>query len=183
MDFVTKSFLKDETLTSWTLLQHICPHFWAWLLLYSAITPKGEDKYVVNVFNWSEVHLSEMNCYKIYTLETWPQLIKSFMFRYLNVPMTSSLGRSSNLRRGTSWRFIFLDFAIFLKFPSLLVFAFLDFFDFGIILKLFLNLRAYFRSLKSVSVCLDISRDIKLYQHHQHALEDSCLCAGPGYST
>ena len=66
MDFVTKSFRKDETLTSWTLLQHICPHFWAWLLLYSAITPKSEDKYVAKVFNWSEFHLSEMTCYKIH---------------------------------------------------------------------------------------------------------------------
>jgi hypothetical protein len=28
--------------------------------LYSAITPKSKDKYVVKVFNWSEVHLSEM---------------------------------------------------------------------------------------------------------------------------
>ena len=53
-----KSFRKDEPLTSWT--QHICPHFWAWLLLYSAITPKSEDKYDVKVFNWSEFHLSEM---------------------------------------------------------------------------------------------------------------------------
>ena len=51
---------KDETLTIWTLLQHICSHFWAWLLLYSAITPKSEDKYVVKVFNWSEFHLSKM---------------------------------------------------------------------------------------------------------------------------
>ena len=58
--FCNKSFRKDEPLTSWTLLQHICSHFWAWLLLYSAITPKSEDKYVVKVFNWSEVHLSEM---------------------------------------------------------------------------------------------------------------------------
>ena len=32
MDFVIKSFHKDETLTSWPLLQHICPHFWTWLL-------------------------------------------------------------------------------------------------------------------------------------------------------
>ena len=31
-------------------------------------TPKSEDKYVVKVFNWSEVHLSEMTCYKIHTL-------------------------------------------------------------------------------------------------------------------
>ena len=68
MDFVTKSFRKDETLTSWTLLQHICPHFWAWLLNTIAITPKSEDKYVVKVFNWSEFHVSEMTCYKIHTL-------------------------------------------------------------------------------------------------------------------
>ena len=58
--FCNKSFRKDEPLTSSTLLQHICPHFWAWLLLYWAITPKSEDKYVVKVFNWSESHLSEM---------------------------------------------------------------------------------------------------------------------------
>ena len=69
MDFVTKSFRKDETLTSWTLLQHIFPHFWAWLLNTIAITPKSEDKYVEKVFNWSEVHLSEMTCSKIHTLE------------------------------------------------------------------------------------------------------------------
>ena len=30
--FLNKSFRKDEPLISWTLLQHICPHFWAWLL-------------------------------------------------------------------------------------------------------------------------------------------------------
>ena len=58
--FCKKSFREDETLTSWTLLQHICPHFWAWLLLYSTSTPKSEDKYAVKVFSWSEFHLSEM---------------------------------------------------------------------------------------------------------------------------
>ena len=58
--FWKKSLPKNATLSSWTLFQHICPHFWAWLLLYSAITPKSEDKYVVKVFNWSEFHLSEM---------------------------------------------------------------------------------------------------------------------------
>ena len=68
MDFVTKSFRKDETLSSWTLLQHICPHFWAWLLNTIAIMPKSEDKYVEKVFNWSEFHLFEMTCYKIHTL-------------------------------------------------------------------------------------------------------------------
>ena len=50
MDFVTKSFRKDEP------------------LLHSANPPKSDDKYVEKVFNWSEVHLSEMTCYKIHTL-------------------------------------------------------------------------------------------------------------------
>ena len=63
-----KSLRKNATLSSWTLSQNICPHFWVWLLLYSAITAKSEDKYVVKVFNWSEVQLSEMTCYKIHTL-------------------------------------------------------------------------------------------------------------------
>ena len=58
--FWKKSLRKKATLSSWTLYQHICPLFWAWLLLYSAITPKSEDKYVVKVFNWSQFHLFEM---------------------------------------------------------------------------------------------------------------------------
>ena len=33
-----------------------------------AITPKSEDKYVEKVFNWSEVHFSKMTCSKIHTL-------------------------------------------------------------------------------------------------------------------
>ena len=37
-------------------------------LLQSANLPKSEDKYVEKVFNWSEVCLSEMACYKIHTL-------------------------------------------------------------------------------------------------------------------
>ena len=67
--FWKKSLRENATLSSLTLFQHICPHFWAWLLLYSAITTKSVDKYVVKVFNWSEFHLSEMTCYKIHTLE------------------------------------------------------------------------------------------------------------------
>ena len=43
MDFVTSHFGK---------------------LLYSAITPKSEDKYVAKVFNWSEFYLSEMTLLK-----------------------------------------------------------------------------------------------------------------------
>ena len=66
--FCNKSFWKDKPLTSWTLFQHICPHFWVGLLGAIANPPKSEDKYVEKVFNWSEVHLSEMTCYKIHTL-------------------------------------------------------------------------------------------------------------------
>ena len=76
--FCNKSFRKDEPLTSWTLLQHICPHFWAWLLNTIAITPKSEDKYVEKVFNWSEVHFSEMTCYKIHILRGFFPLIFHF---------------------------------------------------------------------------------------------------------
>jgi hypothetical protein len=36
------------------------------LLLYSAITPKSEDKYVVKVFNSTELHFSE-----VYFFQNW----------------------------------------------------------------------------------------------------------------
>ena len=58
--FCNKSFRKDEPLNSWTFFQHICPHFWEGLLGAIANPPKREDKYVEKVFNWSEVHLSEL---------------------------------------------------------------------------------------------------------------------------
>ena len=61
--FCNKSFRKDEPLTSLTLFQHICSNFWVGLLGAIAIPPKSEDKYVEKVFNWSEVHLSEMTYY------------------------------------------------------------------------------------------------------------------------
>ena len=32
--FWKKSLRKNATLSSWTLFQHICPHFWVWLLLW-----------------------------------------------------------------------------------------------------------------------------------------------------
>ena len=48
--FCNKSFRKGETLTSWTLLQHICSHFWAWMLLYSAIKPKSVQLVRVSSF-------------------------------------------------------------------------------------------------------------------------------------
>ena len=41
---------------------------------YNSNHAKSEEKYVVKVFNWSEVHLSEMTCYKIHTLEMFLQI-------------------------------------------------------------------------------------------------------------
>ena len=41
------------------LLDTFCLHFWAWLLLYSVITPKSEDKKFPKVFNPPEFHFSE----------------------------------------------------------------------------------------------------------------------------
>ena len=64
--FWKKSLWKNATLSSWTLFQHICLHFWVWLLLYSAITPKSEDKYVVKVLNSTELHFSE-----VYFFQNW----------------------------------------------------------------------------------------------------------------
>ena len=57
------------------ILEQVISERWAsdqlntFLLLHPANPPKSEDKYVKKVFNWSEVHLSKMTCYKIYTLE------------------------------------------------------------------------------------------------------------------
>ena len=49
-------------------VEHICPHFWAWLLNTIAITPKSEDKYVEKVFNSTELHFSKVTSFKIGTL-------------------------------------------------------------------------------------------------------------------
>ena len=62
---------KDyETLFTEKFVYLMDPIFCSYLLGVIAIVfSKSEDKYVVKVFNWSEVHLSEMTCYKIHTLE------------------------------------------------------------------------------------------------------------------
>ena len=62
--FWKKSLRKNETLAGWTLSQHICLHFWAWLLLYSAITLKSEDKYVVKLFNPPEFLFSQVTFFQ-----------------------------------------------------------------------------------------------------------------------
>ena len=65
--FCNKTFKKDEPLWPVKYFYNI----FVLTELYSAITLKSEHKCVVKVFNWSEVHLSEMTCYKIHTLVEW----------------------------------------------------------------------------------------------------------------
>ena len=60
-------FSKDAT-----LFEHICHHICHLDSPLSNVLIRGEskcdDKYVVKVFKWSELHLSEMTCSKIHTL-------------------------------------------------------------------------------------------------------------------
>ena len=70
MDFVTSHFGKMNLLP----VEHffnicICHHFLVDLLGAITNPPISDDKYVEKVFNWSEVHLSELTCYKIHTLK------------------------------------------------------------------------------------------------------------------
>ena len=67
----------------WPVEHFIFPHFWAWLL-YSAITPKSEDKYVVKVFNWSEFYLSEMTLLQNPYFNTSHTLQNPLLNRYLS---------------------------------------------------------------------------------------------------
>ena len=45
-------------------------NFWAWLLLYSAITPKNEDKKCPKVFNVPEFHSSEVTFFQNWYFNT-----------------------------------------------------------------------------------------------------------------
>ena len=103
--FWKKSLRKNATLSSWTIFQHICPHFWAWLLLYSTITPK----YVVKVFNSTELHFSE-----VYFFQNW----------YFSVKPQNG---SKSFQKSTFWAFFIMywkshkldiwTISIFWKFP------------------------------------------------------------------
>ena len=61
------SLRKNDTLTGWTLLD-IYLHFWTWLLLYSAITPKSEDKYVQKCSTRQSFIFPKWHSFKIGTL-------------------------------------------------------------------------------------------------------------------
>ena len=67
--------------------------------LLGAITnpPKSDDKYVEKVFNWSEVHLSEMTCYKIHNLMNYAfeSLVESQRKSYGPILMSPSVVKDS----------------------------------------------------------------------------------------
>ena len=75
------SLWKNETLTRWTLLDTFCLHIWAWLLLYSAITPKNEDKKCPKVFNGSEFHFSEVTFFQNWYFK---HLVISRLYAYIS---------------------------------------------------------------------------------------------------
>ena len=67
-------FCKNVTSEKWNsdglnTFGHICLHFWAWLLLYSAITPKSEDKYVQKCSTRQSFIFPKWHSYKIGTLD------------------------------------------------------------------------------------------------------------------
>jgi hypothetical protein len=54
-----------------TFLSNLSSHLGGFAVAGAGATanpPKSDDKYAQKVFNWSEVHLSEMTSYKIHTL-------------------------------------------------------------------------------------------------------------------
>ena len=73
--FWKKSLRKNVTLVGWTLSQHICLYFWAWLLLYSAITPKCEDKYVQKCSTCQSFIFPKWHSFKIGTLVSFTQIV------------------------------------------------------------------------------------------------------------
>ena len=64
---------------------------------HPANRPKSEDKYVEKVFNWSEVHLSEMTFYKIHTLMNYAfeSLVESQRKSYGPILMSLSVVKVS----------------------------------------------------------------------------------------
>ena len=63
--------------------EHICHHFWMGLLFHQHPQQQTHPKLMTNmikkVFNWSEVHLSKVTSYKIYTLH---EMLKFLLSTY-----------------------------------------------------------------------------------------------------
>jgi hypothetical protein len=68
---------------------HICHHFWLGLLLHLLHSPKSDDKYAQKELNWSEVHLSDVTSYKIYTLVSSHSLMAFIDFLFLHIYSSS----------------------------------------------------------------------------------------------
>ena len=76
--------------------EHIFHHFWVGLLLHLMDPPILMTNMLKKVFNWSEVHLSDVTCYKIHTLDTLTHWMRSLTSKKLNIVKRTSLGKSSN---------------------------------------------------------------------------------------
>ena len=84
------SLRESETLTGWTLSQHICLHFWAWLLNTIVITPKSEDKYVQKCSTRQSFIFPKWHYYKIGTL--------TLLF-FLSIDRSATLNLSNSISR------------------------------------------------------------------------------------
>jgi hypothetical protein len=72
MDFVRSHFGKMNLWPVEHFFEHICHHFWVGSLLHQQRNhPKVMTNMLKKVFNWSEVHLSEVTSNKIHTLGTY----------------------------------------------------------------------------------------------------------------
>ena len=74
-------FCKNVTSEKWNsgglnTFRHICLHFWAWLLLYSVITPKSEDKYVQKCSTRQSFIFPKRHSYKIGTLAHFSEIVR-----------------------------------------------------------------------------------------------------------
>ena len=144
------SLRKNETLTSWPLSQHICPHFWAWLLNTIAITPKSEDKYVVKVVNWSEFHFSEVTFFQnwYFNIIFFPGVFDMYFDFYPNIPCHFE---------GTSWKWYYTLKPNYFKKPSFFIIIFLK-------VKIFLEQREV-AFLSPCKICenLSFSTEIQIF--------------------
>ena len=96
MDFVRSHLGKMNLWPIEHFFEHIFHHFWVGLLLHLMDPPILMTNMLKKVFNWSEVHLSDVTCYKIHTLDTLTHWMRSLTSKKLNIVKRTSLGKSSN---------------------------------------------------------------------------------------
>ena len=128
MDFVWSHFGKINLWPVEHFFEHICHHIWVGLLWVQQQThPKVMTNMLKKMFNWSEVHLSEVTFYKILTLlahsdfqtmrHPWPTRRWFWHSLTLDIRIPSSRG---NLATQIGFNCIFLPFPIFTYFDLFL---------------------------------------------------------------